>query len=203
MNQIMLLDESHKHACVRLIAAAFEKDPLFVHLLGSDAPAGSREKLAGFLWDRAHLMKEQQMGVFEQGKLLAACLLATPESRITPSLPMVWRSLILLRHFSPALLQQLNAYAEQTRKHAPSAPHHYLILIGTDPERQGQGFGKQLMMHIMQQVKQHPTSAGLALDTENADNVRLYQHLGFELKHQTRLNELPLYCMFWPREDNR
>ncbi|GEM46425.1 hypothetical protein DC3_20600 [Deinococcus cellulosilyticus NBRC 106333 = KACC 11606] len=197
----MILDESHKRAFVHLISAAFEKDPLFVHLLGPEAPAGRREKLAGFLWDKAHLMAEQRLGVAQDGKLLAACLLATPESRVTPSFPMIWRSLRLLRHFSPALLQQLNAYAEQTQKHAPDVAHHYLVLIGTHPEHQGQGLGKQLMTHIMQKVKQHRTSAGLALDTENADNVRLYQHLGFDLRHEAHLKDLPLYCMFRPREE--
>jgi GNAT superfamily N-acetyltransferase len=56
----------------------------------------------------------------------------------------------------------------------------YLMALGVDPDRRGEGLGRR----VVDLVGAQATSAGhgrLALRTENASNVEMYRHLGFDL----------------------
>jgi ribosomal protein S18 acetylase RimI-like enzyme len=63
-------------------------------------------------------------------------------------------------------------------QYAPE-PHWYLLALGVDTHRQGQGVGSQLMTPQLQQADRD----GIAcyLDTHLERNVRLYQKHGFEV----------------------
>ncbi|MEM9131744.1 MAG: GNAT family N-acetyltransferase [Actinomycetota bacterium] len=56
----------------------------------------------------------------------------------------------------------------------------YLMALGVDPERKGQGLGRR----TVELVEEAARAAGhdtLALRTENVANVPMYRHLGFEV----------------------
>lgn len=93
----------------------------------------------------------------------------------------------------------LNSYMEITRSAAPSSPHHYLIMIGVNPEVQGRGIGTAMLLHLLQVVHADNKSHGIALDTENKGNVNLYQRWGFALRHEENINDLTVYCMFYQK----
>ncbi|MEC0205626.1 GNAT family N-acetyltransferase [Paenibacillus lautus] len=93
----------------------------------------------------------------------------------------------------------LNSYMEITRSAAPSSPHHYLIMIGVNPEVQGRGIGTAMLLHLLQVVHADNKSHGIALDTENKGNVNLYQRLRFALRHEENINGLTVYCMFYQK----
>ena len=42
----------------------------------------------------------------------------------------------------------------------------------------------------------HPVSRGVALDTETTANVSLYEHCGYRVTAQSRLEDVPIWCMF-------
>jgi ribosomal protein S18 acetylase RimI-like enzyme len=67
---------------------------------------------------------------------------------------------------------------EQMGTAHPEEPHWYLPLIGTDPARQGQGFGSALLDHALSICDDQGTIA--YLEATNPRNATLYRRYGFE-----------------------
>jgi ribosomal protein S18 acetylase RimI-like enzyme len=61
----------------------------------------------------------------------------------------------------------------------PRRPHWYLLALGVDPARQGQGVGSALLRPILERCDRERTAA--YLETSNERNVPLYQRHGFAL----------------------
>lgn len=61
----------------------------------------------------------------------------------------------------------------------PKEPHWYLPLIGTDPGRQGGGFGSALLKHALATCDEQQLPA--YLEATSPTNIRLYQRHGFEV----------------------
>jgi ribosomal protein S18 acetylase RimI-like enzyme len=74
---------------------------------------------------------------------------------------------------------RLNDYVE--RKHGKLAPfdHWYLMLLGVDPEYQGNGYGGRLIRGMLAETGE--TGLPCYLETTTESNVRLYEHFGFEV----------------------
>jgi GNAT superfamily N-acetyltransferase len=67
---------------------------------------------------------------------------------------------------------------EQMAGFHPQEPHWYLPLIGTDPAKQGNGYGSALLRHALAICDQQKMPA--YLEATSARNVPLYQRHGFE-----------------------
>jgi ribosomal protein S18 acetylase RimI-like enzyme len=63
-------------------------------------------------------------------------------------------------------------------------------MIGVRPESQGQGYARQLLEEVRRRSERHPCSTGVALDTENAENVAIYERLGYQVVARDRLGGL-------------
>jgi ribosomal protein S18 acetylase RimI-like enzyme len=68
---------------------------------------------------------------------------------------------------------------EQMGAAHPKEPHWYLWMIGTDPTRQGRGYGSALMRHALASCDHDKTLA--YLESSNPRNLSLYLRHGFEL----------------------
>lgn len=67
---------------------------------------------------------------------------------------------------------------EQMAAFHPKEPHWYLPLIGTDPAKQGNGYGSALLRHALAICDRQKMPA--YLEATSARNVPLYQRHGFE-----------------------
>ncbi len=77
----------------------------------------------------------------------------------------------------------------------PVEPHYYLFLLGTRPERQGQGLGTALMKPVLDTCDRDAVPAYLEATSEG--NKRLYLRNGFEVTDEIRLPDGPtLWCMW-------
>jgi ribosomal protein S18 acetylase RimI-like enzyme len=97
-------------------------------------------------------------------------------------------------------LNLLNSYMRITRSVAPSLTHHYLIMIGVKPEVHGKGIGTALLLHLLNMVNEDDTSQGVALATENKENIYLYRKFGVIVSRETQINNVPVYCMFYQKD---
>lgn len=70
--------------------------------------------------------------------------------------------------------QGLRAFAE----HKPEPPFHYLQFLAVHPAAQGQGLGRQLVLHGQQRAAQG--GVGVYLESTNPRNLTFYRSLGFE-----------------------
>jgi ribosomal protein S18 acetylase RimI-like enzyme len=74
---------------------------------------------------------------------------------------------------------RLNDYIE--RKHIDLAPfdHLYLMLLGVDPEYQGNGYGGRLVRGMLAEAGE--AELPCYLETTSEENVAFYEHLGFKV----------------------
>ena len=105
------------------------------------------------------------------GKMYKSGMLAAP-------FKMGWDSFSRLMRFMD--------FVEKEPKAASSSDHYYLMTVGVLPERQGMGVGKKLMTRALEIVDANKMPC--YLETQNQNNVPLYQRFGFEVVSD---NEIP------------
>ncbi len=76
-------------------------------------------------------------------------------------------------------MQDGGGLVEQMNKFHPHEPHWYLPLIGTDPTKQGRGYGSALLMHALERCDRDRLPA--YLESSSPANVPLYERFGFEV----------------------
>ena len=84
-------------------------------------------------------------------------------------------------------------------KHDPAEPHVHLGPIGVTPELQGRGIGSQMLSVYCEELDV-VGNAGY-LETDKAENVRLYERFGFEVQDEGELLGLTNWFMW--REPGR
>ena len=94
----------------------------------------------------------------------------------------------------------INTYMRLTTRHRPKEKHYYLTCLGVAPEFMGNMIGKKMLDTIHNIVDEDTTSIGIGLDTENPDNIALYQHFGYRLVATEKLGDMMIYIMFRPRK---
>lgn len=208
--RISRLTRPDKPRFVALMSEAFSRDPLFLYVFGDselDERAGSNAAaFVSFIFDMSFMLHEEAWGLFENDTLLGAYVVEKPGAsklqRVGGGLRLIGRMLPLFLRLPRNTLRLLNSYMRATRSSAPPWAHHYLVMIGVRPDRQGKGVGTALLNHLLNTVHTDPNSRGVALDTENEDNVNLYRRFGFALGGEWKLGSLPVYCMSYRKDDS-
>jgi len=212
--QLLRADEP---AAIDVLAEAFVDDPLFVRLFGG-IDDGVRASMVRSFLDGVVGMNRWSGGlrlgvdapspgemVSAGGALAAVALVENPRVGWTGV-----RGRLAMLRFLPATValpracvEMVNRYGTAVRRAAPSEPHHYLTMIGVRETHQGQGMASALLAAVVVAADADPTSTGVALDTENEENVALYEHKGFAMTCLKLVDDLPVYCMFRPRRNGR
>jgi ribosomal protein S18 acetylase RimI-like enzyme len=188
---------------VEVLARAFEHDPSIQYFFPSDPdnPVRVRE-LFRFLCDVQFELGFSPLGCLHQGQLVGVAFVAEPaDEPWAESLVDLWES--FTASVGPETTRRLEAYGQLIDRLRPDEPHFYLDAIGVIPEAQGRGHGRQLLDAVHDLSESHPTSTGVALDTENQLNVPLYEHLGYHLITKAKLGELDVWWMFRPNGGKR
>jgi len=185
-----------------LLVAAFILDPLYLALFGPDAAHGRRDRLAlaRFIVAANRCSGGTSRVIAGADGLVALCLVAPPGGGSW------WRTAALALRFAPVWLRLgtvrvrlLRDTHARARALAPSAPHHYLSVLAVRPDSQGRGLARRLVEHLALGVDRHPSSTGIALDTENPVNADAYHHLGFEHLGSATAGGLTVAAFFRPR----
>ncbi|MBI3677947.1 MAG: GNAT family N-acetyltransferase [Proteobacteria bacterium] len=102
----------------------------------------------------------------------------------------------------PALLSifgggALNIMATMDRieKVHPKQTHWYLQTIGTDPDKQGKGFGGVIMRH--QLAKADAQGVPCYLESSKPSNIPIYQNFGFEVTGEIQIPNGPKLWPMW------
>ena len=208
--ELRILTRADQAAMVEVLTEAFASDALYLTLLGADAAL--RARLVRFIVAANRLGGGVALGVVQRApaalppgstcERLLGCALVEPPA---PACVVVrgWRALLLGVRFAPVWLRLGNARVRvlrrlhrRTRDLAPPVPHHYLTMIGVRADARGGGLGRMLLGAIEAAVQRHPSSTGIALDTENPANVGLYQHWGFSVLGSFELAGMTVGCLY-------
>jgi GNAT superfamily N-acetyltransferase len=82
----------------------------------------------------------------------------------------------------------------------PKKPHHYLQVIGTDPQHQGKGFGGLVMRRQLAIADR--TGMPAYLESSKETNIPVYRSFGFQVTGEIKLPDGPtLYPMWRPAHE--
>jgi GNAT superfamily N-acetyltransferase len=104
--------------------------------------------------------------------------------------------------FEPLMREALGAEAERLleaferfEEARPSEPHYYLSLLGTHPDRSGQGWGMGLLADNLTRIDAEGAAA--YLESSNSANVPRYERLGFAVFDQFAVSEGIAVAQMW------
>ena len=174
-----------------MLARAFYDDPVTAWFY----PDAERRLRHGrrFFAIRLRQLADQQL-IFTTPDHCGAALWAPP-GRWREDLRQSLMLMPMLPVLLPRIVRATHAVREIERHH-PAVPHFYLSVVGTDPERQGEGVGSALLAPVLQRCDETRTAA--YLESSKESNLSFYARHGFEVIERIDLTEEgpPLWLMW-------
>jgi len=201
------LTEADRVEFVAVMGAAFAQDPwyrvLFASARGPAVEDHHRRAFLGFLFEISCWTGSTLRGVVVDGALGGAYILDRPGSADL-SAALAWPRVMVRALTGPIGLSWrraglIAAYLRHTRAALPRGRSYYLALLGVRPDLQGRGFGRRLLADLIERVDADPRADGIGLDTENAENIGLYQRFGFGLASTAQVGSARVYCLYRAR----
>lgn len=191
-----LLQKSDEDAAVDVLASAFAGDPLLVWACGAREGAGMRAscRMNVVLWTRAR----SAYGWFESERLIAVALYQRSREHVS-----TWRALragFWRMPFAAGLVATqriIHTFAVADEFKASllgKQPYFYLDTLGVQRSAARRGVGPRLLLDSLADLRQR-ASLPCFLLTHLADNVKLYQRLGFAVIGQCAVPKTPI--TFW------
>jgi ribosomal protein S18 acetylase RimI-like enzyme len=182
---------SDAEALSQMMARAFLDDPLIAHFLPE--PSGRLEKLPRIFRVLFKLGLPHKACTVASG-IEAAALWRPPNKWHMTLLDYVSNGPSLLRAFGTGALRAMSAM-DFIEKHHPKEPHWYLQAVGTDPAKQGKGFGSLVIRDQLTKIDaaRMPTY----LESSKEANIPIYQSLGFELTGRIEIPRGPCIYPMW------
>lgn len=182
-----------------VLALAFARDPLITYFLPADTPNRHARLRAFFRFFCVlrHVLDWPLLGCEAAGRFVAV---ACPSDPIDPPWPeeLERKYRQLGADLGADVVARLETYAGISDPLRPREPNYYLGIIGVHPQAQGQGYGRVLLDAVQALSEEHPTSTGVALDTELAKNVAIYERCGYHVHATAKIDSLDIWCMFRP-----
>jgi GNAT superfamily N-acetyltransferase len=198
--EVIDVDRARSDEAAEVLARAFVGYPTMRWVCASDRPGFERRLEAVYRVAMAlqHTEAQPALGVLAEGRLAAVALVHDPGRKLTMQSALVG---LLRSVFSPArsTMRRGRRYEIAVDRLRPSAPHHFVSVIGVRPELQRLGYGRALMAVIHERAGGHPRSAGVCLDTSDPNNVPYYESLGYRVTGRAQIGPVDQAVLFRPR----
>jgi len=173
------LEKKDVNKSAEIISKAFSEYPMFQNILGDKLNDTNIKIVLKFLIRQAVLYGK----AYATSSNMEAIILYSEFKDYNSGLISFLRSggLSLLKIGADAGMKfnVFNEYSLKTHKENIKVPHQYVILLGVDPNKQGQGFGSRLMQHIIKASEEKGQPC--YLETHGNKNVEFYKRLGFKV----------------------
>ena len=178
-------------AMVEAMAHAFYDDPVFGWLFPDDDRrlTQTRRYFAG----RTRILMRQQE-VYTVDGAPAAAMWARPGEWRDPPLEVLRQFATLMPALGRRVPRSLAGLREIEERH-PSKPHWYLAVLGTRPERQGEGLGSAVLEPVLHECDRLEIPA--YLETGKERNVAFYSRHGFQVTERIELPKGPPMWLMW------
>ena len=174
-----------------MLARAFHEDPI-VSWVFRDEP--SRAKYTRrFFAGRARVLIGQQEIYMADG-VAAAAMWARPDEWRDPPLRALKELAILTPGVGRRVGRVMRGLVQVEARH-PKAPHWYLAVLGTEPDRQGEGLATKLLHAVLDECDRDEVPAYLETGTER--NVAIYTRHDFKVTEELRLPKGPPVWLMW------
>ncbi len=195
MNGLYKVQKKDLTRCAEVLARAFFDYPMYRYVLGTQHSVASMQVAARFFVNYAHRYGQVVAPTAQIEGVL--CTIASPNHRLT-----AWR---LLRCGGLALSQlgaevrglyeQYDAFVSTIHRNTITEPHQYIICIGIEPGRQGQGLASRMLRPALAAAEAQGQYT--YLETHNLENVGIYARYGFALAGEYPLpnSDITVYTM--------
>ncbi len=171
-----------REAAAQALFRAFWDDPLIGYYFPGE---GLRRSLLPLLMRGAIKLAAPYGESFTAGPAPVGGALWLPPGRSKVPLPSVLRIMLPdVWRWRPRALRRFLAVMDELDKKHPKQDHWYLMLLGIDPPRQGQGLGGLLMSDALGRADRD--GLGAYLETHKARNVPFYEKHGFAVVEHFR-----------------
>lgn len=184
---------------VGVLVPAFEDDPLMRYLFdGARAPyLDCLTALHRFACLVRLELNWPLLGVESDGKLAGVLGVTMPGDDTWPdSLREAYAE--IGRVAGDVAVQRLEAYSSLADQGRPAEPHLHVGVLGVHPGYQGRGLGRRLIDAVQASSESHPTSIGVALDTENPASRDFYERCGYHVVGESDFDGVTIWSMFRP-----
>ena len=191
------LTQEAREAVVDVLCASFSGYPVMQFVLGPEEGQEERRRsLIGFFTDVRFAMEWPVLGVMAGERLVAAALINEPHDR--SFLERFREGLARVRQeLGEAAFTRLERFEKASEGNEPPARHYFVGMLGVLPSEQGRGHARVLLEHV-RQLSKDAGCAGVALSTEDAENLPFYEHMGFEIVGQASVDDLSTWSLWWP-----
>lgn len=174
-----------------LLGRAFHDDPMLMHFLTDEATRAAKlPKLFSLLFKMA--LPFGACDVTSGYK--SAAIWRPPGKWNIPIWQYVTNGPQFLGLFGSDALRVM-ATMDRIEKVHPREPHWYLQAIGTDPAKQGKGYGEVIMRHQLAFIDAARMPA--YLESSKEKNLPIYASFGFELTGEIKLPGGPTLYPMW------
>ena len=192
------INSSYFEKAIEIFTDAFVSDPLHKFAFPDEK---ERKKITGLIYELVILtivpeMKLKIKGEFVNDKLAGAIIYTPPGSFSGWNDKLDKAVKKMRRKAKNEKIKLIGEYAMTIGKFKPKTPHFYLNELAVSPDMQGKGIGTKLMLSVEPECIAHLTAIGLALDTTNLRNVKLYKKIGYKVINKFDFYELKVYCMY-------
>ena len=164
-----------------VLGRAFHDDPMFAWIIPDEA--GRRKKLPWFMTLAAAYGERYGEVETTAGRVDGNAIWLPPGDTDVPAMRMMrmgmYKAPFVLGMGPMMRFLKLMDITEKLHHEAVPEPHHYLMVLGVDTPRQGQGIGSALMAPML--ARADAGHLPCYLETMKPINVKLYQKHGFEV----------------------
>ncbi len=185
------VDDAQIDSVVDVLTASFVNDPAVVQFVGNaEYPDAARYNII-FAIANAHFRANEPIFILLRNRqVIGAALVEVRRSAIGEILSIV-RTWALWRRLPKGCIKRLNTYRSLARR-GSARKTHYLTMVGIRPDLQGCGLGRKFIELLEKEVD---PKRGWSLDTENPENVILYEKLGYALDNKVDWELNTIYQM--------
>lgn len=191
------LAQDARETVVDVLCHSFRAYPVMDFVLGLEPGREERLRaLIGFFTDVRFAMDWPVLGVRVGERLVAAALVNQPHDRTF--LNRFEDGLVRIRaELGEESFQRLQRFEKVSEVNEPTESHYFVGMLGVTPEEQGRGHARLLLEHV-RAMAQAQGCGGVALSTEDPENLPFYRHIGFELLGEGRVDDLSTWSLWWP-----
>jgi GNAT superfamily N-acetyltransferase len=182
---------SDASALAEMLGRAFFEDPVIEWVFRDESRrlARARRYFAGRL--RVLLPQDE---CYTTPDLAGAALWARPDEWHDPPLMALWQVVTFAPGIGTRALEVLRGLRAVEARH-PAKPHWYLAVLGTEPDRQGEGVGSAVIQPVLNECDRLDVPA--YLETARERNVDFYTRQGFRVTDELRLPDGPMVWLMW------
>ena len=185
VDDLFRVTDAHIQPAARTLTQAFQEEPLWVHFIPDES---TRRKKVHYMFEFVlrYGVKYGQVRATSPDMESVLAWLPPGETEMT-----LWGQMrcgaipLALRMGLELSMRQIKSSDYMSAAHERLAPqrHTYLLIVGTAPRFQGQGYASKLLRPLFDRLDRG--NMPCFLETHRDENVSIYRHYGFQVLEET------------------